>query len=82
MSKLAINDSILDEVTEAAASDAFATLNQLVEEKTEYEESGPRIGDLVQDALRPMLKEWLDEHLKDIVSRAVDKEVKRIASGK
>lgn len=76
------SDSILDEVTETAASDAFASLNQLVEAQTVFEESGPRIGDLVQEALRPMLKEWLDEHLKGIVERAVQKEVKRISSGK
>ncbi len=82
MPKLVTKDGILDEITESASAEAFASLNQLVEEKSEYEESGPRIGDLVQDALRPMLKEWLDANLKGIVERAVSKEVKRIASGK
>ena len=43
---------------------------------------GDRIGDLVQEALRPMLKEWLDKNLKGIVERAVTKEVKRISTGK
>ena len=75
-------DAILDEVTETAAAGAFAELNQVVEEKAVFNESGPRIGDLVQDALRPMLKEWLDANLKGIVERAVAKEVKRISSGK
>ena len=83
MPKPAVNpDTILDEVTESAASDAFASLNQAVEEKTAAKEAGPAIGELVQDALRPMLKEWLDENLRDIVERAVQKEVKRISSGK
>ena len=83
MPKPAVNpDTILDEVTETAASDAFASLNQAVEEKTAAREAGPAIGELVQDALRPMLKEWLDENLRDIVERAVQKEVKRISSGK
>jgi len=75
-------DAILDEVTETAAAGAFAELNQVVEDKAVFNESGPRIGDLVQDALRPMLKEWLDANLKGIVERAVAKEVKRISSGK
>ena len=75
-------DAILDEVTETAAAGAFAELNQVVEDKAVFTESGPRIGDLVQDALRPMLKEWLDANLKGIVERAVTKEVKRISSGK
>jgi len=82
MAKTARKDAILDEVTETAAADAFASLNQAVEENAIFTESGPRIGELVQDALRPMLKEWLDENLKTIVERAVTKEVKRIASGK
>jgi len=76
------SDAILDDVTEAATAGAFAELNQIVEDKAVFNERGPRIGDLVQDALRPMLKEWLDANLKGIVERAVTKEVKRISSGK
>jgi cell pole-organizing protein PopZ len=75
-------DAILDEVTETAAAGAFAQLNTVVEDKAIFNERGPRIGDLVQEALRPMLKEWLDANLKGIVERAVTKEVKRISSGK
>jgi cell pole-organizing protein PopZ len=76
------SDAILDEVTETATATAFAELNQVVEEKAVYNERGPRIGDLVQEALKPMLKDWLDANLKGIVERAVAKEVKRISSGK
>ena len=75
-------DAILDDVTQAATAGAFAELNQVVEDKAVFNERGPRIGDLVQDALRPMLKEWLDANLKGIVERAVTKEVKRISQGK
>ena len=75
-------DAILDDVTESATAGAFAELNQVVEDKAVFNERGPRIGDLVQDALRPMLKEWLDANLKGIVERAVTKEVKRISYGK
>lgn len=76
------SDAILDDVTEEATMSAFAQLNQVVEDKAIFNERGPRIGDLVQDALRPMLKEWLDENLQGIVERAVAKEVQRLASGK
>ncbi len=82
MPKAARKDAIINEVTEEATVDAFAELSQAVEDKAVFTESGPRIGDIVQDALRPMLKEWLDENLKGIVERAVAKEVKRISSGK
>jgi cell pole-organizing protein PopZ len=35
---------------------------------------------LVKDVLRPILKEWLDENLPDIVDRIVREEVERIAA--
>lgn len=76
------SDAILDDVTEQATMTAFAELNQIVEDKAILSERGPRIGDLVQDALKPMLKEWLDENIQGIVERAVAKEVSRIATGK
>ena len=82
MSKLAANNRILDEVTETAAIEAFASLNKAVDKKVTLEEQGPRIGDIVAEALRPMLKDWLDANLKSIVERAVKAEVKRISSGK
>ncbi|MGB6230930.1 MAG: DUF2497 domain-containing protein [Litorimonas sp.] len=82
MQRAVRSDAILDDVTEEAAMSAFAELNTVVEEKAVFNERGPRIGDLVQEALKPMLKEWLDANLKGIVERAVAKEVKRIATGK
>lgn len=75
-------DAIIDEATEKVTASAFASLNSAVEEKATNADRGDRIGDLVQEALRPMLKEWLDKNLKTIVERAVTKEVKRISSGK
>lgn len=82
MPKAIRSETILNEVTEKATVGAFAELNNIVEEKAIYEERGARIGDLVQEALRPMLKEWLDANLQGIVERAVAKEVKRISTGK
>ena len=76
------SDAIIDEVTESATAGAFASLTSVVEEKATVAERGDRIGDLVMEALQPMLKEWLDANLKGIVERAVTKEVKRISSGK
>ncbi len=82
MPRTAKTDTILDDVTETATADVFASLNQAVEDRAIHAERGDRIGDLVMEALRPMLKEWLDANLKGIVERAVTKEVKRISSGK
>ncbi len=82
MAQPAKSETLLDEGTVTETSSAFASLTSAVSEKTKRDDAGPAIGDLVQDALRPMLKDWLDKNLKGIVERAVTKEVKRISSGK
>jgi len=74
------------------AQDILTEINKLSEDDASVEGDAPKdsgedqIADLeeivVQEALRPMLKEWLDKNLKGIVERAVTKEVKRISSGK
>lgn len=42
--------------------------------------SGATVEDLVIEALRPMLKEWLDGNLPQMVERLVDREIKRIVA--
>jgi cell pole-organizing protein PopZ len=41
---------------------------------------GPTIEDVVREEVRPMLKEWLDNHLPGIVERAVRAEIERVVS--
>ncbi len=41
--------------------------------------SGNTVEDLVMEALRPMLKEWLDTNLPVIVERLVEREIKKIS---
>ena len=38
--------------------------------------------DVVRELLRPLLQQWLDQNLPDIVRQAVDVEVERIARGR
>jgi len=75
-------ESLIDEETEKDTSSAFASLTSAVAEKSLAEENGPPIGELVKEALKPMLQEWLDNNLKAMVQRAVTKEIKRISSSK
>ena len=81
MPNAAAQGKIMGDNTETLTTEAFASLTNIVEQKTRASERGDRIGDIVTEALRPMLREWLDENLKGIVERAVSKEVKRISSG-
>ena len=44
--------------------------------------SGNTVEDLVMEALRPMLKDWLDANLQQIVENIVENEVKRISGNR
>ena len=76
------NDVLSDADTQQEVGNAFASLTNTVQEHALAEENGPPIGELVKEALRPMLQEWLDKNLKTMVQRAVTKEIKRISTGK
>jgi len=75
-------ETIIQGEVEEATQSAFASLASVVEKKDDVVTSGPAIGDLVKEALQPMLKEWLDKNLKGIVERSVAKEIKRISNTK
>jgi len=38
--------------------------------------------DVARDALRPMLKSWLDENLPQVVERMVEAEIERVTRGR
>ena len=40
--------------------------------------NGKTVEDLVKETLRPMLKEWLDQNLPQIVERYVEREIVRL----
>ncbi len=70
-------------VAPAAAAAAAASMNQLLRAVTQERSStisrgGPTIEDVVREEVRPLLKEWLDNHLPGIVERAVRAEIERV----
>jgi cell pole-organizing protein PopZ len=65
------------------ATGAFAKLSQALqrtpEEVSVADNSGRTVEQFVEDIARPMLKDWMDEHLPAIVERLVEKEIQKIA---
>ena len=65
------------------ATGAFAKLSQALqrtpEEVSVADGSGRTVEQFVEDIARPMLKEWLDDHLPAIVERLVQKEIQKIS---
>lgn len=70
------DDGIVESTTAAAASRAFASLSQTVQVS---DGQGRTLEDLVVEMLRPMIKDWLDANLPQIVEEKVEEEVQRVA---
>jgi len=75
--------------TDAAgrSSDAFAELAQTVASRSSVDNSlrianaERTIEDIVREAVRPLLKEWLDRNLPELVRRLVKQEIDRLSRG-
>jgi len=70
--------ALLSETTAAVASQSLSTLSTLTVRG--YEGSDKTLEGLVRELLQPMLKQWLDAHLPEIVERMVSREIQRITS--
>lgn len=64
----------------AAATHSVETLMRtlLTEQSMRMSNQGPTIEDIVRDEIRPLLKNWLDEHLPPLVERLVRLEIERV----
>ena len=71
------DDGLVGAVAASAAASAFGQLSRSIQMPAD----GRTLEDVVRELLRPLLKQWLDENLPDIVQQTVDREVERIARG-
>jgi cell pole-organizing protein PopZ len=64
----------------AATTQTLATLLRSVanERAATVHRGGPSIEDVVREEIRPLLKEWLDQHLPPLVERLVRVEIERV----
>lgn len=71
------NDHLLSPAADAQVTAAFNHLASTILMK-----DARTLDDLVQDMLRPMLKEWLDDNLPQLVERLVREEIQRVSRGR
>jgi uncharacterized protein len=71
------SEEIVSKSTEQVSRSALVSLSKMVV-KTDPANPDTLEG-LVRDMLRPMMKEWLDAHLPEVVERVVAQEVARIS---
>ena len=77
------SDQIIAPSVAAATAASMSELLRAVtqERSASVSRGGPTIEDVVREEVRPLLKEWLDNHLPGIVERAVRAEIERVARG-
>ena len=79
----AIGAELVSATVASAAGGAFAKLSEAIHktppEESVADDSGRTIEQFVEDMIRPLLKEWLDENLPPIVERLVQREIQKIA---
>ncbi len=73
-------DSLVAPAAAAAAAMSLGSLRRTLETERPSlpRSSGLSVEELVREALRPVLKAWLDEHLAPIVERLVRAEIERV----
>ena len=69
--------ALVSDPTAAAAAAAFGHLSASLLMPHDLR----TLEDVVRELLRPLLKQWLDDHLPDIVEAQVQAEIERIARG-
>ena len=78
-----IRPELLSATAASAASGAFAKLTEAFQhtppEESVADGSGRTVEQFVEDMVRPLLKQWLDDNLPPIVERLVQKEIQKIA---
>ena len=78
---LAEDDRLLAPATEAAASASMGALVRVLgQRQTPVYRGGPTLEDIVRDEIRPLVKNWLDENLAQMVERMVRAEIERVTS--
>ena len=70
------DDGILSSQASSAITNAFG---MLAREREVTVGSGTSLEDIVTQIMKPLLAQWLDEHLPEIVERVVQQEVERAA---
>jgi uncharacterized protein len=75
-------EALVSDRAAGAATGALAKLSQAVQRTPQEvaiaDDSGRSIEQFVEDIMRPMLREWLDENLPPLIERIVEKEIQRI----
>lgn len=72
-------DSIFTQTAAAAALQGFSKLTSNVAIEKSSHAPGISLEDIVREMLRPMLKDWIDANLPNMIEKLVEKELDKLA---
>jgi cell pole-organizing protein PopZ len=74
-------EGLISGAAATASTSALARLSRAAtpEERKSSTTAGQSMDEFITELLRPSLKDWLDQHLPEIVERIVEQEVKKLA---
>jgi uncharacterized protein len=72
-----VSDRLMSQHTEEQAAQKLSALSGMM--VRDYEGANNTLEALVRDMMKPLLKEWLDAHLPEMVDRIVTREIQRIS---
>ena len=75
--KPADDSRLLSEGSDTAVAGAFSALAHTI-----LAQNARTLEDLVSEMLQPMLREWLDDNLPNLVERIVQEEIQRVSRGR
>lgn len=82
-SSSAATQNLISDSAATVATGAFARLSKAYQrtpdEVSVADASGRSIEQFIEDMIRPMLKDWLDENMPPLVERLVEKEIQKLA---
>lgn len=76
------DNTTTEELISATTADATAAVMAKLARRTaiaDEGDEGPSIESLIRQLLRPMLRDWLDTHLPEIVEKVVARELERLS---
>jgi len=77
----AAGDTLASDDTVSASNAAFAALSSIADGSAgDLREASPALEGMVREMLRPMLREWIDTNLPDMVEKLVAQEIARIVA--
>lgn len=72
------DDDLISEPAKAASIHALGKLSDNMYVEKQSHMAGITLEDITRDLMRPILKEWLDTNLPDLVERVVQQEIQKI----